>query len=192
MAKYYDKKSDKIVGISNDESRKFTRECITTAIVKLMKVKEYSKITVTDICEKAGVSRAGFYRNFKDKEDVMKEVLANANVNSGLSLQEMSKLKLGVEESWLYIIKAVTERRGGFAAIMEILETGQGNVLINHINKLADSTFIGGMTVEGCSVISAYFWSGALINLMTYWLKNGQKETPEELVDFIMNCLYRK
>lgn len=82
MAKYYDKKSEKIIGVSNKESRKFTRECITTAIVKLMKVKDYAKITVTDICEKAGVSRAGFYRNYKDKEDVMKEVLANANVNS--------------------------------------------------------------------------------------------------------------
>lgn len=103
----------------------------------------------------------------------------------------MAKLDLNKEEFWLYTIKAVTERKGGFAAIMEILETGQGNVLINHINKLTGSTFIDG-EVEGCTLISAYFWSGALVNLMTYWLKNGQKETPEELVDFIMNCPYRK
>ncbi len=187
MAKYYDKYSDKIVGISNDEARKFTRECICTAIVKLMKEKEFSKITVTDICEKAGVSRAGFYRNFKDKEAVLEDILATANVYSANSLKFMATSQKGDVNFWLETIRSICNRERGFAAVMEILETGQGEVLIRFINKLAERELSLGEE-EKVSLMAAYFWAGALVNLFTYWLKTGQKETPEELTEYILNA----
>lgn len=42
------------------------------ALLQLMEQKNYSKITVKDITEKAGVSRLTFYRNFESKEDILK------------------------------------------------------------------------------------------------------------------------
>lgn len=44
---------------------------IVQALFKLMAEYEYGKISVIDIVNKAGVSRATFYRNFKKKEDVI-------------------------------------------------------------------------------------------------------------------------
>ena len=42
------------------------------ALLQLMEKKEFATITVTDICEKAGISRLTFYRNFEVKEDILR------------------------------------------------------------------------------------------------------------------------
>ena len=46
---------------------------ITDALFELLKTKELSKITVTELIQKAGVCRASFYRNFYLTEDVIRQ-----------------------------------------------------------------------------------------------------------------------
>ena len=36
------------------ESNRLAKECIVTALVELMKIREYDSITITDIAKKAG------------------------------------------------------------------------------------------------------------------------------------------
>ena len=57
--------------LSNMESNKITKESIQVALISLMANKKLENITITEIVKKAGVSRTSFYRNYKDKEDVL-------------------------------------------------------------------------------------------------------------------------
>ena len=43
----------------------FVRDCITKALFKLMKSKNYHDITVSALVKTAGVSRNSFYRNYQ-------------------------------------------------------------------------------------------------------------------------------
>ena len=54
-------------------NRQVQRTCswILEALLLLMNEKPYEKITVSDIIEKAGIARQTFYRNFKDKNEVI-------------------------------------------------------------------------------------------------------------------------
>jgi len=54
-----------------------SKSWIFDALMILIEKKPYNKITITDITEKAGVSRPTFYRNFKDKDNVVFEYLAH-------------------------------------------------------------------------------------------------------------------
>lgn len=47
------------------------RESIETALIQLMGRKPFGEITVSEIVEKAGVSRVSYYRNYYYKEDVL-------------------------------------------------------------------------------------------------------------------------
>lgn len=47
------------------------RESIETALIELMKKKPLSDITISEIVERAGVSRVSYYRNYYYKEDVL-------------------------------------------------------------------------------------------------------------------------
>ncbi|MBR6800375.1 MAG: TetR/AcrR family transcriptional regulator [Eubacteriaceae bacterium] len=64
------------IRLSNKESKEITRESIRVALLMLMKGCEFDKITVTAIINRSGVSRAGFYRNYSSKEDVMQDICA--------------------------------------------------------------------------------------------------------------------
>ena len=54
-----------------NEANILTKECIVTALLRLMKVKSYSTISITDITNLAGVSRMAYYRNYKSKDDIL-------------------------------------------------------------------------------------------------------------------------
>ncbi|MBR5113246.1 MAG: helix-turn-helix transcriptional regulator, partial [Clostridia bacterium] len=74
MDKIRNMSNEDLLRLSNEESKKITRESIVTALVLLFADKPYEKITVTEIVKKAGVSRTAFYRNFNTKEDVLREL----------------------------------------------------------------------------------------------------------------------
>ncbi|MFR4802256.1 MAG: TetR/AcrR family transcriptional regulator [Eggerthellaceae bacterium] len=58
------------------EANRQTRERIARALLRLLGIKEFSDISVTDIVREAHVARAAYYRNFSSKEDI----LVNASV----------------------------------------------------------------------------------------------------------------
>ncbi|MBR3486231.1 MAG: helix-turn-helix transcriptional regulator, partial [Clostridia bacterium] len=66
-----------ILRLSNAEANKVTRECMKTALVKLLNEKDLPRISVTEIVTAAGVSRPAFYRNYSSKEDLLEDVIAS-------------------------------------------------------------------------------------------------------------------
>ena len=58
--------------MGNLERNTYVREQITKAMIKLLKKKEMKQITIGDITEMGEVSRVSFYRNYEDKEDIIK------------------------------------------------------------------------------------------------------------------------
>ena len=51
-----------------------SRDKIIYAAAELMKEKSYRKISVAEICEKAGINRSTFYRNFEDVYDMVEKL----------------------------------------------------------------------------------------------------------------------
>ena len=45
-----------VLRLSNEESNKLTRECLRTALIKLMEQKPFDQISIKDIVKKSGVS----------------------------------------------------------------------------------------------------------------------------------------
>ena len=54
-----------------NESNLLTKECIVTALLRLMQEKKYESISITDITTLAGVSRMAYYRNYKSKDEIL-------------------------------------------------------------------------------------------------------------------------
>ena len=60
---------------NRSERNRFTRMNLGEAIIALMQKKDYDKITVSEIAQKAGVSRMTYYNYFETKEDVLSNYL---------------------------------------------------------------------------------------------------------------------
>ena len=50
-----------------------TKNKVFETAIKLIKEKGYDNVTVSQICEKAGVAKGTFYVHYKSKEDIVKE-----------------------------------------------------------------------------------------------------------------------
>ena len=58
---------------SNENRKLYVVEHIQAAMLELLEEKELYEISISELCDLAGVGRASFYRNFTSKEDVVKK-----------------------------------------------------------------------------------------------------------------------
>lgn len=60
---------------AEDRRTKYTRKVIRDALMELLKIKPYSKISVTEICRLAEINRGTFYIHYYDVDDVLDDIL---------------------------------------------------------------------------------------------------------------------
>ena len=75
---------DKCNMVDNKEKNSYVKKQITNALLILLKEKELKDISISEIAATAKVSRISFYRNYADKEIVIKEYMS-------LTLNEWNK-----------------------------------------------------------------------------------------------------
>lgn len=58
-----------------NEANALVIECITTALLEMMRKQSFDSITITDLTKRAGVGRVSFYRNFTSKKEILARYL---------------------------------------------------------------------------------------------------------------------
>lgn len=94
-----------------------TRQRITDAFNRLIRKAEFESLTVNDIVREAGISRATFYRHFRDKYDVMNFNyfrLLNASIeNPNVStMEDLFVLLLTAGASGFYDLRSLFNTTG--------------------------------------------------------------------------------
>lgn len=52
---------------AKNAANQIAKECLVTALIQLLKEKNLSEITISELASKAGVSRMTYYRNYTTK-----------------------------------------------------------------------------------------------------------------------------
>ena len=83
---------------------KRTRKFVSTALLSLLLEKNFEEISVTDICEKAMITRATFYKYFEDKYHLAQCVLID--LKEQIFDKELEKIKFrSTKELYLKLIE---------------------------------------------------------------------------------------
>ncbi|MGN1401368.1 MAG: TetR/AcrR family transcriptional regulator [Bacillus sp. (in: firmicutes)] len=160
----------------------FSKDCIATALIKLMKQKNYEDITVTDICHTAGVSRVTYYRNYKSKEDIITQYLQeltyqfDQEVNSLNASKDVYKWVLAYFRFWMKhrgFLICLEESRLSYLMLLHI------NSHISSLSKTAKQKYVG------------YCIVGSLHNMLLEWMKEGISESPEELAKIVCDIYHK-
>ena len=59
--------------MNNEQKNTYVKKQITAALLDLLKEKSLSAISVSELTSKAEIGRVSFYRNYQNKEDILKE-----------------------------------------------------------------------------------------------------------------------
>lgn len=88
-------------------AHKLAIDCIYEALIQLMEKKEYKDITITDITNRAGVSRMAYYRNYTDKDEILLRRLRLYLDQAEADLKERQDLSR--EEFWQTFVRSEQE-----------------------------------------------------------------------------------
>ena len=61
------------MNMKNEQKNTYVKKQILTALLDLLKEKPLSDTSVSELTSKAEIGRVSFYRNYQNKEDILKE-----------------------------------------------------------------------------------------------------------------------
>ena len=152
---------------------------LVEALLELIQQKPYEEITISEIARKAKLDRRTFYRNFKDKEDVLSYYF--------------NKLK----EEYILMLKGVSQHNFYTLAKSyldfwnhhrEFLKTAQQDEVLKEMLMDMINQFMPTIYAQADGTLSyklhynIAFVTGGFHNVLMHWMNTGFKETPEEIV----------
>ena len=152
----------------------FASDYITDALLILMKQKNYKDITVTEICEKAGVTRMSFYRSFKTKDDILKRWFDSV---SSRYLVDMDFDFNNISKEFLIDLFTYLEQYG--EAYLAMYDSG---LFYDFVKEQLEKDIADHQKDIG-DIYRSYFLTGGIYSVFILWLKSGQKESPSEIAD---------
>ena len=171
------------------ETSEFLRTCIFEALMLLLDQKKYEDITISELAEKAGVSRMTYYRTYENKEDVVVQFL---NGRTDELIRQYESHADNDYEWYKSIFEEILENR---EVTYKILKTPQlCAVALDHFNKFAQTIIPKvyerhGRAIEMNLIV---YETGGFIFLMSRWVLNGCQETPEQMARLLDNYIHRK
>lgn len=162
------------------------KEAIEIALIKLLMKKDINKITVTELCEIAGVGRSSFYRNFEGFEDV-----AVSYVN-----------RIYLEYFKSYPVNPNAYKKSNFSFFLKkrfefiknhddaFIALHKNGILYNVLVKMAPE--IKRQFLVADIDESRYFSAmvmGFSAGVIEEWVAGGMKESEEDLAEITKACL---
>lgn len=162
--------------------RKDTKEWITCALLGLLQTKPLSKLTVSEVVKKAGVSRMAFYRNYESLEQVLEEYYEPkfADIFHKIAFQQSHEQKLTDLTNFFLALSGDfhTAIEGGYIELLY-------QIFKRHIARFYDEIIPFPDWTGAKRNYWIHFMSAGVFEIWVMWIKNGQKETLEEISSLI-------
>jgi AcrR family transcriptional regulator len=176
-----------------------TRKALQAALISLILEKGYDSVTIEDITDRADLGRTTFYLHFRDKEELLMQAIdaigedfiethAAILTEDGSTEDKLKALKLNLDERILYHIFDHARQN---ADLYKVMLRGEGSAKASE--RMSD--LIRSETIRRLEAlpdlktkvpldIFSIFFSGTLIEMVTWWLENDQPYTIEQMVTY--------
>lgn len=156
-------------------------ESLKESLLKLIVEKPYDEITIIELCKKAGVSRMGFYGNFKTKHDIIKKIVLDINME--LVDRIGSPFRNSTNGNWYYNVMCFVKEKS--EELLLLFDAGFFYEYLDMLNKIV----LRDNALPSEARYQRIVWSGGIINAITYWLTTGMKESIEDMTRYLSNNL---
>ena len=153
-----------------------TKRIIKNALIDLMSEKEVSRITITELSERALINRKTFYRHYETISDVVRELEHELISEFADTLRNSNTSCLDVAGVVADISNLIERRRDYFVKIMKlnpaIFSTGRIKDMLRRTVAVSLRNIGGIRDGETLAEISQFIVSGVLA-LYSEWFDNG-------------------
>ena len=177
-----------------------TKRLLKDALINLMREKEFDKITIKDLTDKADVNRATFYLHYKDKYDLIEQssneilvsisnIIKEHSLNGIIDNRDRNQVLEILTNLYSYIkdnsdFMGVILGRNGDLSFQVKLKSLMDKII-------CESSYIGiknkdrNVSIEYLTTIA----SSAQLGIIQKWIESGMKESPRELALIISKVI---
>ena len=173
-----------------DRRVKYTKLVIEDTFLSLLEKKDISSITVTELCEKADINRATFYRYYIDIYDLLKKIqddfineikASDPMINlPNYTVYNYTKDILEIFKKNRKLVKLLFDTNNNVYFLNEVLEVAYDKCTKKWFSKFPD------MDEEEITYAAVFVFNGAL-GAINYWIKNDFDQEIDDIARYIKN-----
>ena len=169
-----------------------TKKILFNSLLNLMKIKNFEKIKISDICEESLVNRSTFYAHYDDKYELLIDLFEERKL-SLLKVFEDNENKAFSKEYLMellsILIDHIEENKEIYSAILANNRNGiLIDFLIDAIEKDVSEKLKGNSEIKSSDLpldIIVKFYAGGLINIGIDCITRTKKYSKKELLLYI-------
>ncbi len=169
-----------------------THKLLCEAMFSLLETQSFDEISVVNICDKAMVHRATFYKHFKDKYEFMEYVtkiklrdfyaeskkFADFSDKEKLYRAMIDNILLFIEENKPMLRLAASSSNNNFFDSLH-------RIVYEELHSFLTSSQKNGETYRAPVDIFAKFLTGGFMSLVRWWLEDDNNYSREEMANHI-------
>lgn len=167
-----------------------SRHLIKQAFAELLNEKDMSKITVTDIVERANISRGTFYAHYLDVYDLYSAIQSNIveAIDETFEEEGIENIILDPTDIISFAIEYLNKNKSYYKLF---LTSSHGEDLMQRVISLAEEKFshvINSILPQNEAkeqLYNLYFVLGGFRNILIHWFMNTSDITPEQCADYL-------
>lgn len=171
-----EQKPKNVSPFSNESRNAYVVEHLTAALLELLEEKPLAEISISELCDLAGVGRTSFYRNYEAKEDILRAHIRGlfqgwmdqCKAAPGLPVRENVRLVFSHFEANRDFY-ALLNRRGLIYLLKDIILDLCGFAPDQELAAAYSSAYVG---------FFLYGW-------IEVWFRRGMRDTTEELISHL-------
>lgn len=166
-----------------NEVNVLTKECIVTALLRLMETKDYESISITDITNLAGVSRMAYYRNYKSKDEILLNHLLDREQ------QLLSEIRGQKADDMKGVIVYIS---GFFQENADVIQAIYDAGLSHWMTEMLEERVYNYFPVAAAAKAGRYavhYYVGAILSVFKLWFDLGMKESVDEISEIVYNLI---
>lgn len=156
---------------------------IASTLLQMLKTKQLDEIRIIELVERADVSRNSFYRNFKDKDDVLRYSIKKATdewyETDGITLLSTEKEAM----FFIPLLEHMFHYRDSVAILMR-----------NHKMHLLEEEFdrrIAHRLENTKNPWKSVYLAGGIYKVYRYWAESGYRESPEQISRYLSSVTWK-
>ena len=170
-----------------DPRAKRSREWLSNALLELIKEKDYQKISITDITDRAGLSRPTFYLHYKSKNELLMDHI-DSIFHPIMELYYRMKDASDIEQPGVFTMTKIFVAIGENAEIFRTaLQAGADNLLILRLHEYNQEYLYN--LARHCEMVihpkviqlTSRYMAGAFVTTFRNWLEDPHRATPEQM-----------
>ena len=171
--------------MSTAENIEMSKSYITDALFSLMEEAPYDNISISDICKKAGVGRATFYRHFKTKEEVVKEYFV---AKTATFLKAVPGEPNRRDDYYEIVFTAFSQLKQEKKAFQRLIEAHLESFYLDYMNRMLVLNFSQQAYTD--FHYTAYHLAGSLCNVSLEWVRRDCAESVKYMTDSYFELLF--